>query len=479
MPIVDESSKGNGTDIRKMFRGLVVLIAAAQGTAAFPTEIHRKITVEVIRNLVASRQDFRYSEAATEEIDNANECIDMGPEMFAQNRNSPCLPNRVVASPLEVRSALNRAEDHFDDERIADGFLRLEALRAFIREETAAGNYALVRKMLGAALHAIQDFYPHTNWVELGYRDLFENDQGQSAFAQQASRQERALRLASPQDDVCVFQERVERDAATNEVLVTKVIDKAELRPEADRGGFLLTSGFFFESNSGVAKCNHGLLLAGAGISKDYPNRWNGFLRDENGRSFHEIAHDLAMRHTEQFVRRLLLDLAGNREALQGIFGRFAVSANRLNPLSYPILAGEEYEIRASGDQSITWGYEGTLSALLRIGKPITAPPQGVDADHYLRVSVVTPPIPNAQAKCGDGRHSCVGALIGVIKAPSDCGFGSCRFAYFYIGRGGMFQMPASGTLYLTVNDGNLDNNQGHFDVEIRLRGRKKAPSGL
>lgn len=42
-----------------------------------------------------------------------------------------------------------------------------------------AGDYEAARTLLGLSLAAIQDFYSHTNWVELGNKD-FNRDVGKT-----------------------------------------------------------------------------------------------------------------------------------------------------------------------------------------------------------------------------------------------------------------------------------------------------------
>lgn len=57
---------------------------------------------------------------------------------------------------------------HFDNEEILEGRARiksgLDAVRASIRRK----NYDSARRNLGRTLHTLQDFYSHSNWIELG-----------------------------------------------------------------------------------------------------------------------------------------------------------------------------------------------------------------------------------------------------------------------------------------------------------------------
>ncbi|XP_002714326.3 von Willebrand factor A domain-containing protein 7 isoform X1 [Oryctolagus cuniculus] len=91
----------------------------------------------------------------------------------------PGAPSRRFRAALGEVSRANAAQDflptsrndpdlHFDAERLGQGRTRLVGA---LRETLAAAralDYTLARQRLGAALHALQDFYSHSNWVELG-----------------------------------------------------------------------------------------------------------------------------------------------------------------------------------------------------------------------------------------------------------------------------------------------------------------------
>ncbi|XP_004695160.1 PREDICTED: von Willebrand factor A domain-containing protein 7 isoform X2 [Condylura cristata] len=91
----------------------------------------------------------------------------------------PGSPSRRFRAALGQVSRANAAQDflptsrndpdlHFDAERLGPGRTRLVGA---LRETVAAAralDYTVARQRLGAALHALQDFYSHSNWVELG-----------------------------------------------------------------------------------------------------------------------------------------------------------------------------------------------------------------------------------------------------------------------------------------------------------------------
>jgi hypothetical protein len=60
------------------------------------------------------------------------------------------------------------AANHFDAEQFSQGQTRLVSLRSQIVQDLIANDGASARTHLGQALHTLQDFYAHSNWVEDG-----------------------------------------------------------------------------------------------------------------------------------------------------------------------------------------------------------------------------------------------------------------------------------------------------------------------
>jgi hypothetical protein len=65
---------------------------------------------------------------------------------------------------------------HFDDELFLEGQERLMILRSQMITKLREGNVYEARIWLGRQLHALQDFYSHSNWVEI---DIDRQDQAQ------------------------------------------------------------------------------------------------------------------------------------------------------------------------------------------------------------------------------------------------------------------------------------------------------------
>ncbi|KAM5287222.1 von Willebrand factor A domain-containing protein 7 isoform 2-T6 [Hipposideros larvatus] len=76
--------------------------------------------------------------------------------------------SRANAAQDFLPTSKNDPDQHFDAERLGQGRTRLVgALREAVVAARAFDN-TLARQRLGAALHALQDFYSHSNWVEMG-----------------------------------------------------------------------------------------------------------------------------------------------------------------------------------------------------------------------------------------------------------------------------------------------------------------------
>ncbi|XP_071360801.1 von Willebrand factor A domain-containing protein 7-like [Trachinotus anak] len=76
---------------------------------------------------------------------------------------------------LVDRDFVNSAPHHFNSEAFLQGRALITegmvAIKANIREE----NFQAARETLGRVLHTLQDFYSHSNWVELGYTEPYIN----------------------------------------------------------------------------------------------------------------------------------------------------------------------------------------------------------------------------------------------------------------------------------------------------------------
>jgi hypothetical protein len=79
--------------------------------------------------------------------------------------------NQVVDANAKVDLDQETASKHFDGESLPEGQARIIGLLNGIEGALTKDDAKGAREALGSALHTIQDFYSHTNWVELGHRE--------------------------------------------------------------------------------------------------------------------------------------------------------------------------------------------------------------------------------------------------------------------------------------------------------------------
>ena len=75
---------------------------------------------------------------------------------------------QIADANAEVDQDQVTSAKHFDAESFPEGQARLATLLTSIQNALAADDATGARAALGGALHTIQDFYSHSNWVELG-----------------------------------------------------------------------------------------------------------------------------------------------------------------------------------------------------------------------------------------------------------------------------------------------------------------------
>jgi hypothetical protein len=138
----------NRTSIRASLVALLLVAMTVTSAAAFQPGIHMDISSEGLRPITAvvdGSRTIRFTEEALDEIADANKDTDIGPGFFVG-------PN------------------HFTEEDFAASTARLLNLKQevidFVTRAEPDGETA--RRRLGTALHTLQDFYAHSNWIERG-----------------------------------------------------------------------------------------------------------------------------------------------------------------------------------------------------------------------------------------------------------------------------------------------------------------------
>lgn len=244
-----------------------VVCATSLTIQAFDLPQHRVVTRDVLRgvHVPIAGKDRTFTKEAIDQVVKANEATD---------------------DIHTFSTALLKSQRHFTNEAFAPSTQNLITLKReileLLRRLQPQGNEA--RQKLGMAIHGIQDFYSHSNWVELGRTGIV-NTFGTGL-------------LSNPPRD-----------------LYACPTDPDELGPD---GGGGLTSGYYVEPTGCLfvpqGKCRHGNYTALCpGINKDKP----GF----GPPGAHEAVMELATRATETFVKQITDELQGNDAALGALLG--------------------------------------------------------------------------------------------------------------------------------------------------------------
>lgn len=261
--------------LRRLVPGFVLLaLAVAPLISAFSVPVHRRMTEDILGAMSAeiSGQTATFSERALEQISDANEAVD---------------------DITSGSAALFSPERHFTNETFQKSTQRLIDLREevleLVRRDVPDGNTARIR--LGQALHTVQDFYSHSNWVELGNTGI------NSVFGTST--------LANP--------------AGT-------------LQPCSDDPMTLDSGGGGGNSSAyylGILGCNTAQLPAGKCFHGNYTASCVGINKDLDAAGaedegvaqspFHDQAAAVAKDATRAYVQGILDELAGEDEALSAL----------------------------------------------------------------------------------------------------------------------------------------------------------------
>jgi von Willebrand factor A domain-containing protein 7 len=245
---------------RSIVHLLVMATVGAATVSAFDVPTHRAITLDKLKDLTATvgGKTVKFSQRALEEVAQANEDTD------------------DLSS-----AALFHPERHFTNERFLQGTTELMTQRqrviSSVTGSPADGSTA--RKALGRALHAIQDFYSHSNWIEQGKGSPI------GSFGTGTTPNPPLTLAACP-------------------------VDGNHLGPNGGGGD---TSGYYV----GLLGC--GSIPAGKCWHGNYTSSCPGINKDKSTFTGHGAARAVAEQATTNFVQGILDTLAGNDKALMAL----------------------------------------------------------------------------------------------------------------------------------------------------------------
>jgi len=217
---------------------------------------------------------------------------------------------------VEIRTANSKSDSvlgdfwnpevHFDNEALPACSTRLINLREGVVKALVVGDAAPdgveARKLLGQALHTLQDFYAHSNWVELvgwGFRSGYNQDLGRQV-------------LRAPLRAVAFCPDDSDELARVN--AITTGYFELELSWYLPVPLVLLDAlkDVCFDYPSG--KCRHGI---------DEVFFCNGINKDKDGKTGHGLAKSLASEGSKDFIQQILDDPAvvDNVDAVEALMG--------------------------------------------------------------------------------------------------------------------------------------------------------------
>lgn len=212
-------------------------------------------------------KNFDDLQRITATANNPNTVVKLFSVMMSKMRQQNAL-TEIQSSNAEVNSAPLKmlASAHFSGEQFKDGSKRLLELKSeIITTLLKSVKFEHARQLVGQYLHTLQDFYSHSNWVELG--NLVRKFDVLSNLANLFSSQF----IAKPNEATCIScQPTTEQEDNCDNNLITQKI----------------TSGYYggqdISKPTNVSKCSHGGILDS---SRDKGTR-GGINKESAGRNW-------------------------------------------------------------------------------------------------------------------------------------------------------------------------------------------------
>ncbi|XP_031415803.1 von Willebrand factor A domain-containing protein 7 [Clupea harengus] len=193
---------------------------------------------------------------------------------------------------VDVLQALS-APHHFDDETFAEGRDVVAQGAAAVKAAVKYGSFVSARISLGAACHTLQDFYSHSNWIEIGNTVPFSN----------------LIRADTPLDNLAGPDRATCRNCTggnCSDNLLPEILQEKKL-----------TSGYFslFFSVKPPGKCSHG----GSFDKTSYQDPVGGINKDDTTAShghLHLRAAQVAINATMELLEDIRL-ATGDKDFLR------------------------------------------------------------------------------------------------------------------------------------------------------------------
>ena len=287
------------------------------------TDMTRNAILQVAANLL---KDNPYYELSTQRIVDLGLTFEEGAliEAYRGEKSKKKVSKFVAAIAMiekancdvDIGKERNLAEAHLDSEQFQSGQNRLVQLGGYVVMNIRNRHFEMARKDTGRLFHTLQDFYSHSNWIEMGNREPY------SVLGQLGERPEN---IASPNTPTCI---NCNTDRRVQLGLILKTFAKYHYRCSNNiRSDILnrrlLTTGYYSDSRNSAGdkiekpdgKCSHGGYIdssgdrhATGGINKDSP-----FEDFSPHSSLHLDAARVAQQATVNLLNKIRLEVYDDR----------------------------------------------------------------------------------------------------------------------------------------------------------------------
>jgi von Willebrand factor type D domain/Heterokaryon incompatibility protein Het-C len=287
-------------------------------------EGHREITLAALGQINIA--DNKFQEYAKREIERADRQVDLNVEYLDLTSYYEYQTAIGYASNTLFSEDFDLPYKHFSNEQFKQGSswlierrkTILDRLKAITQanDETAKNGAGLeARKLLGQALHTIQDFYAHSNWIELGHKADTNKDLGIRVLCSQPDQ----VACATPDEPTASKLTRYDRGG-----LPYTVYDQSTLTPDFKK----LTSGYFMGSGP-IDSCT-----APTGKLRHGAQQCNGFNHDSPKDKLYPIAKELAIKASKDYIELIIDSLIKNDEknGIEQVKALMGISTEKIPP---------------------------------------------------------------------------------------------------------------------------------------------------
>ncbi|XP_071526752.1 von Willebrand factor A domain-containing protein 7-like [Panulirus ornatus] len=260
---------------------------------------HREITREAVRRVV-----FRYFQEVAPAVGVYNHRPDLTlEEAYAEYYGDTHSPKPFLSAVSTLVDAVAEADTgllgadpryHFGNERFSESQENLKSRWRRIIKAGVAGDYSATLHLVGLSLATIQDFYSHTNWIELGNTD-FNRDIGISG--------KNFTNVAGFREGTCKdCPDAADGVGSCPDNLLQEILDQKKLTSGYNEDAYV--DGVRTGKPKGVNKCSHGgprdrshWVGARGGINKELPTACFS-----PHHQLHEQAAEQAVRASEHYL---------------------------------------------------------------------------------------------------------------------------------------------------------------------------------